>query len=396
MKKAKDNQQVHQSTSHHRSWWQSAIAGYPFALLFVAGAFSLPLLEKYMRIRDYFIAPPFVVATLLVGWIWGTGPALLALSAAVFSVDYWIVPPLGRLTFFQWPDIASFAPFILIQLIVLYLIAKQKKYRRQLFLAQQEALERAEELAKTNQALAQSNAQLKHADQVKDQFLSRASHELKTPITTIRGQAQLALRRLSHRSPLCADLAFLPTHLEKVEAQTERLHTLVNDLLALSTLRSGQMPLRAALCDLCQLCSGIAADQGELTGRQIDLKLARCPIMLWADEGRLSQVIINLIGNALKYSPENTVVRVEVKQQQQQAILSVHNDGPPLPQAQHESIFEPFYRAPGAQSSSVQGWGLGLSISKEIIEQHQGHIWIESSKKMGTTFFVSLPTTRIF
>jgi signal transduction histidine kinase len=110
------------------------------------------------------------------------------------------------------------------------------------------------------------------------------------------------------------------------------------------------------------------------------------------DEERIAQVIINLVSNALKYSPAGTVIRVEVSQRSGEAILAVHNDdGPVLSKEQQKTIFEPFSRGPEAQSSAISGWGLGLAICKEIVERHGGRLWVESSEEMGTTFFATLP-----
>jgi len=248
------------------------------------------------------------------------------------------------------------------------------------------------QLSKVNQALAQSNEQLEQANRVKDLFLSLASHELKTPITTIQGQAQLALRRLSRQAELPVELTFLTEHLEKIEAQTHRLGALVNDLLDLSSLRSGKLPLHIQPCDICLLCQGIVDDQRDLVDRLIDLKLPSCPLMLPVDDGRLSQVITNLVVNATKYSPTDSVVSVELTRRGRQVIFQVHNVGPVIPQELQEHIFEPFYRTQDAQKSATPGWGLGLAISKEIVEQHAGHIRVESSAEHGTTFRVELPT----
>ncbi|MEO7022412.1 MAG: HAMP domain-containing sensor histidine kinase [Ktedonobacteraceae bacterium] len=386
----KQNRPSDQQASQRRSWWRSAFVGYALSFVFIAGTFLVSRIEAIEHIHDYFIGVPFLIGTLLVGWIWGTGPALVALVVGVLCLDYWLIPPGRGFTFYQWPDTVAFIPFIVIQLIILYIIALQKKYRQQLLLAQQEASEHAEELAKSNQALAQSNLQLEQADRVKDQFLSMASHELRTPITSIHGYLQLLIRRLKKQSAQIPEMLLVQDSLVKVDQQTKRLTILVNDLLDINSLRSGKMPLRLAPCDLSQLCCEIVTDQKALTSRVIDLQLPPDPIVLHIDETRLSQVMNNLVTNAIKYSPAHAVVQVEVSQRSEEAILAVHNDGSVLSQEQQTTIFEPFYRSPEAQSSDAPGWGLGLPISKEIVEQHQGRLWVESSEETGTTFFVAL------
>ena len=103
---------------------------------------------------------------------------------------------------------------------------------------------------------------------------------------------------------------------------------------------------------------------------------------------------MNLVNNAVKYSPDNTTIRVRVRPEHAHLILEIHNEGTALSPVQLEQIFEPFYRTLDAESSPMKGWGLGLSISKEIVERHRGQIWAESAEGKGITFFVKLPISQ--
>jgi signal transduction histidine kinase len=385
--KGNEKPQNHRQAGHRHSWWHGPLVGYPLAVLFATSAFLIPLSERSLGIQDFFVEPPFVIAMLPVGWFWGVGPALLALLLEVLALDYWIVPPLGVIDFFLWPDIASFVPFILIQLIVLRMVIVQKKDRQQLLQTNQAVSQHAEEVA-------ENNARLQQADQIKDQFLSMATHELRTPVTSIQGYVQLLLRRLKRQSTQNPDLLPVYDSLGKVDEQIRQLTELVKELLDINTLRSGKMPVHLALCDLCGLCRQVVEEQQALAGRSIDLRLPADPVIVHVDNGRFSQVV----SNALKYSPVNTLIRVEVSQRPgevilaiREALLAVSNEGPVLSKAQQESLFEPFYRSPDVQSSATPGWGLGLAICKEIVVQHSGCIWVESSAEKGTTFFVALP-----
>lgn len=365
----RQNETQDQAAGGSHVWRYSSLLGYPLALALTAGAFALSLFERYWLVQDYLVGSPFVMATLVAGWFWGLGPALFALGVGILALDYWVIPPTGTIDFFLWPHLVAFLPILIIQLVVLGLLVRQKKYRQQ---------------------LVENNARLSQANQVKDQFLALASHELRTPLTTMQGQVQLALLRLARR-PLPPDFAFLLPHLEKVAKQTRRLSLLVNDLLNLSSLRSGKMPLRMAPCDLCLLCRQVVEDQGALTDRSIHLQLPPQLIILHADESRISQVVTNLVVNALKYSPVDSTVSVKLNQGVGLVQLAVYNAGPVLSQERREHLFEPFYRTPEAQASPTQGWGLGLAISKEIVEQHGGRIWVESEEGEGITFLVELP-----
>jgi signal transduction histidine kinase len=323
------------------------------------------------------------MVTVVVGSFWGAGPACITILLSLLGLYYFVVPPTDRIDFYSWPDLIFFGSFIFAQLAVLVLLVLREKDRHRLFLAEQEARRHAQELAESNEQLAQ-------ADRLKDYFLSQASHELKTPITAIHGLAQYALRRLRKQGNTDVPPTSFSPQLEKIEAQTDHLASLVYDLLDISSLTTGKLPLRLSVGDLVQICRDVIEDQCALSGRRIDLTPSPTALLLKIDRERISQVASNLITNAIKYSPVDTSILVSLFQQQN-ALLLVHNDGPTIPQEQQRSLFEPFYRTPDARSSSKEGWGLGLAISKQIIERHKGQIWVESSEGKGTTFYVELP-----
>jgi signal transduction histidine kinase len=253
------------------------------------------------------------------------------------------------------------------------------------------AEQKAQQLEEEVQCLKQENKLLREANRLKNLCISQASHELKTPITSIRCQTQLILRRLAQSQQVVPDQLSLPTYLEKIEEQTHRLQALIENLLDGNYYNSDKTPLQITQCNFGNLCCEILEDQRAFSDREIELDLPVAPLVLSGDSRRLAQVIINLVGNALKYSLENTVIRVCASQEPGYLILTVHNDGPAIQEAQQKYIFEPFYRTLEAECSGIQGLGLGLSISKEIVERHAGQIWVESSEEKGTTFFVRLP-----
>ncbi len=229
-------------------------------------------------------------------------------------------------------------------------------------------------------------------ERLKDNFLSMASHELKTPMTTILGQAQLMKRRLSKIPELSADLTFMRSALESIDSQTRRMNSLVEDLLDMYNIRSGKIALHLESCDLITLCHDVVREQRLLTGRTIQLDVPLAPVIMQADEDRLSQVIVNLIGNAIRYSSDDSSVQVFVDKQQDVGIIEVCDAGAGIPQEEQAHIFEPFYRSPkNVCTSSKSGLGLGLAISKDIIERHGGRIWCRSRVGQGSTFIVEIP-----
>lgn len=233
-----------------------------------------------------------------------------------------------------------------------------------------------------------------HETELKDQFLTMASHELKTPMTTIIGQAQLVLRRLAKLPELPSELASMRSSLESIDGQARRLNVLVDDLLNLYNIRAGKITWRLSHCDLVKVCREVVEEQRQLTGRSIEIATPIHSIQMFADVDRLHQVVVNLVSNAFRYSAEDTLVKVSVLQHHDIGIIEVQDNGAGIPMEQQTHIFEPFYRGPEEQLSAKSGLGLGLAICKDIVERHHGRIWCRSRVGKGSTFIVELPMNK--
>ena len=229
---------------------------------------------------------------------------------------------------------------------------------------------------------------------LKDHFLALASHELKTPMTTIVGQTQLLLRRFSNLPVVPAELVSMRTALESIDGQTRRLNVLVDNLLDLYTIRSGKVDLQLASCNLVTICEKAVEEQRLLTGRTIALESSTDDVQMVADAERIRQVVVNLVNNALRYSAEDTAVTVRVYQNRDIGIIEVQDSGVGMSKEHHAHIFEPFYRGPAEQVSAKSGLGLGLAICKDIVERHHGRIWCRSRSGKGSTFIVELPVNK--
>ncbi len=364
-------------------WWREPPVGSIVTFPLVGLGLLVPFGLQSLGIENAFLDTPFVLVTLIIALIWGTEPAVLSILLGTLAFDIYFLPPVGSLVH-AWHELLQLIPFVLAESIIVVLVAQRERGRRQILFARQELEAYAGELEWVNQELEQANT-------LKEHFLSMASHELKTPITSIRGQAQLGMRRLAKQADLPAELAPLHTTLERIDQLTHRLQSLVDDLLDLSILRSGKMTLRATRCDVGAMCREVITEQQSLSSRSIELEVPSSPVVLQADCERLSQVMTNVVSNAIKYSPENSSVQVRVRQSRHAALIQVHNEGSTIPREQQTHIFEPFYRTPDAQSSSKKGWGLGLAISKQIVERHGGRIGVASSQEKGVTFTIELP-----
>ncbi len=262
-------------------------------------------------------------------------------------------------------------------------------------------LERERLLQEREKSMAQMLA-LHETNQRMDKFISIASHELKTPITTIKGYIQLVSRRLktaihAHTEEEERQKKSLSDMLTRMETQIDRLIRLENDLLDVSRIKADRLDLNLEDFNFLEAVQDIVNDHRELYGpREITLTLPEeSKLPVHADPERIGQVVTNYLTNALKYSPPNKSVEVCVRLKDNHAYLSVIDEGPGLPEKEHEKIWDSFYRVRGIdiQSGSGVGLGLGLHICRTIVEHHQGQYGIESKPGQGSKFWFSIPLT---
>ena len=264
------------------------------------------------------------------------------------------------------------------------LVAQAGRLEQSLALAQ-EAQAEAERARRT---LTEQNKRLRELDRLKDEFLSLVSHELRTPLTSIRGYLDLVLdEEAGELNP--EQQRFL----RAVERNSGRLLRLVGDLLFVAQADAGRLTLERAKVDL----SSVAADCVEgarpvADQKEIELTLATTPVPeLVGDRGRLTQVLDNLISNALKFTPEGGRVEVGTAATDGTVVLEVADSGMGIPAVEQPRLFERFFRAASATEQAIPGTGLGLAIVKAIVEAHGGSITLESAPGVGTTFRVELP-----
>jgi signal transduction histidine kinase len=229
-----------------------------------------------------------------------------------------------------------------------------------------------------------------HANQLKDQFLSTAAHELKTPVAVITAYAQLLARRMAAESP--APGALSAEAVTVIVRQCERLARLVEDLLETSRLTLGSVALRRERLRLGALVGGVAARTQRLTDQHaIGLTLMADP-NVDADTDRIEQVVTNLLSNAIKFSPNGgpITVTVDYHPSDGQAVVVVQDHGVGIAPERQARIFDQFYRA-HEDDARFGGMGLGLFLSREIVRRHGGRVWLSSVAGEGTTVGFSLP-----
>jgi PAS domain S-box-containing protein len=227
--------------------------------------------------------------------------------------------------------------------------------------------------------IARDVSERRRLEELQRDYLAMVTHDLRTPLTAVRGNAQLLQRRGEYRS----------SAVEAILVQADRMQRLLDDLADVVRLEGGDLPLRRATVDLAALArrevAALAAQQPNLA---IEVTTPGGPVVGELDGDRLAQVIANLLGNAAKYAPDGGPIRVEVSASDGQARLAVSDNGPGIDPEHQPKLFERFYRA-GATGAG--GLGLGLYISRMLVEAHGGTVGVESAPGFGSTFVVTLP-----
>ncbi len=243
----------------------------------------------------------------------------------------------------------------------------------------------------------------KQLEKLKDEFVSIVSHELRTPLTTIKGYTQHLIRRIERRlrgisaTQPPATMAELPESydlrsLNIVQSQTDHLERLVNDLLDLSRVQWGELHLQYSSFYLADvLAESVRQVQISAEQHTIFLDIEAQDSKLVADKLRVSQVIGNILDNAVKFSPQGKQVTVTLKEQENEYLVSISDRGIGVSPDHFDHIFERFYRVRNTASRQYSGIGMGLYIAKTIVEAHGGRIWLSSNPGTGSTFYFTLP-----
>jgi PAS domain S-box-containing protein len=234
---------------------------------------------------------------------------------------------------------------------------------------------------------------LKKAEHLKDEFISLATHELRTPVAILAGYADLLLRRAARGKGHALDEEQKDSVGAMKEA-TGQLTKLTEDLLDVMRLQAGRFPLQRTPTELLTLTRRVIADLQATTQRhQITLQTACSTLWASVDASRLEQILSNLLSNAIKYSPQGGPIDVTIWKEEQtgEASFSVRDHGMGIPHEQQASLFGRFVRADNVRAAHIRGTGLGLYLCRELVERHGGRIWFQSEEHVGSTFVFTLP-----
>ena len=221
---------------------------------------------------------------------------------------------------------------------------------------------------------------------LKDEFLSIASHELRTPVTSIKGYTQLAKTLIREN-----DLATSEEYLDIALDQIDRMSRLILELLDVSRIETGRLEIRREPIRWASFVREVVHRHPAGSERTLHVSIPEMNKEVSGDRDRLEQVLGNLLENAAKYSPDGSDIYVSVEDRGDQIVTSVCDRGIGIPADELGQVFERFHRGRQVSSTNYGGLGLGLYITKQIVERHGGAIWVDSKERAGTTFFFSLP-----
>jgi signal transduction histidine kinase len=258
------------------------------------------------------------------------------------------------------------------------------------------AIQKNDELARANQELmamhrelAKKNTQLEKLNEEKNKFLGMAAHDLRNPLSTIKGFSEYILEETEE--------VLTSRHIEFLNiimSSSEFMLQLVNDLLDISQIESGKLELNKKPTDITKfIAKNISLNKYWAERKHINLEFIQAEKIpeVIMDDQKMDQVLNNLISNAIKYSPSNTTIQVKLENKNDRVLISVQDEGQGIPEAELDKLFKPFSKTSVKSTAGEKSTGLGLVIARKIVDGHNGKIWVESKVGKGSTFYVEVP-----
>ena len=376
--------------------WRESRVGYASSVLFVGLGFAVSFLVAQVQFPFSLPGVLLMCAVLVIALLWGVGPAAFAILLSLLALDYLAVPPFGTLGVPEWRSVLQLLTFALAGTGIAVLAHRYEAAFWRLL-----SLERAQLVRERDEALTRERA-TQEATLRMEAFIATASHELKSPLTVIKGSIQLceckAQRFVQAEEPFTAtasEFVSLLALLEQAKQQVKLESRLVNDLLDVSRIRTDQLALHTVPCDLATIVrQTVEGVRRVACARTIHL-LMPCEqaVPVLADPDRLEQVVTNYLTNALTYSVVDRPIDIRLQVEERLARVSVRDEGLGIPFTEQERIWEPFYRVlgTGEQIGEAVGLGVGLYLCRTIIERHRGKVGVQSAIGCGSTFWFTLP-----
>ncbi len=378
---------------------RNALAGYVAAFIGIAAATGLLKLFG-PHVNPTTVALSFLLVVLLVATAWGSKPAVLVSLLGVICLNYFFLPPIGTLTIRNPDNWVAFFTFLITALTAGQLSARAKRRAEEAETAKIEIERLYFELQDTFERSSQAKA-LKQSERLKSALLDAVTHDLRTPLTSIKASVTTLLAELyaveRKESGALLDNEGRKELLEVINEEGDRLDRFIEGLTKLARIDAGEMHLRRQMSSVDEIITNaLKRAEPRTRGHQMEVWIEDELPSIKVDEHAIAEVIYTLVDNAAKYSPAAGSIRVCAGPESDNAILiSVEDEGPGISADMKDRVFEKFFRAMrdgDVSGSNSPGTGMGLAIAHGIIQAHGGRIWIEDADgHSGAKFVVALP-----
>jgi K+-sensing histidine kinase KdpD len=354
--------------------------GYPVSLLSTAAVTAL-LVPFGEQINSTTPALAYLLAVLFVALFWGSGPALLASVVGVLCFNFFFLPPLYTLSIAHPENWIALFAFFTTALVVGQLSAREKRRAEEAEQGEREIERLYQELRTAFERASQAEA-LKQSERLKSALLDAVTHDLRTPLTSIKASITTLIDEARSRE-FALDGESRLEMLQVIDEESDRLNRFISGLIDLARIDAGELHLRRQWGAIEEIVSTALARAEPLTrGHEIEVQIEDDLPVVRVDERAVSEVVYTLVDNAAKYSAPGTRIRISAHVADGMIVMAVEDQGEGVPVALRERVFDKFFRATRDGDISTHqpsGTGMGLAIAKGIVEAHEGKIWIESS-----------------
>jgi K+-sensing histidine kinase KdpD len=362
-----------------KSLFSNKFLHYSFSIVCVL--LTTLLLEPFHQtLNSTTVAFAFLLIVLFSATFFGRNPALLSSFLAMLCFNYFFLPPVRTWQISEPQNLVAWGAFTITAVIAGELSAYARRRAR-------EAERLYEELQKAFAAASQAEA-IKQSEKLKTALLDAVTHDLRTPLTSIKASVTMLIEENSAEAiHLTLEREGRAELLEVINEETDRLNDFIESMVEVAKLEAGEFNLRKSEIEVAEIVEQSLQRAEKITANhQIKLNLSKKLQPISVDKKAISEAIYNLIENAVKYSPEDSIIEISAKIIGDNLQISVEDEGKGIAENENEKIFQKFYRG----DKKVKGFGMGLAIVRGIIEAHNGKVWVENGK-IGAKFIIELP-----
>jgi K+-sensing histidine kinase KdpD len=328
-----------------------------------------------------------VLGVTLAAVVWGSGPALLASLVALLALNYFFIPPIHTWAIRDPENLVAFVVFLVAAVAVGQLSSHAHQQAHQAEARRQEIEKLYDQLRGAFEAASEAEG-LRRSERLKTALLDAVTHDLRTPLTSIKASVTTLLGEPS--APISDES--VRDLLLVINEESDRLDRFVDEIMSTARIEAGQLMLRRSPVAVLEIINN-AVDRAapSLRDHPIEINVDGSLPPLLVDGSTISEVVFELLENAARYSPAGSGIRVEARHPAAESVeISVCDEGIGIPSELREKVFEKFFRAPAARRDK-QGFGMGLSIARGIVEAHGGRIWIDTAPTRGTMVRFTVP-----